>query len=199
MSFWQTQAGLYGITVKVHFFDPGSADDEKVAAYRVLPFLRAGAPAKLMFAEADRKNFATGDLIAQPDAVFEHRNGLISVEYKSVGRRPHQPDTWHREIRLKDMLQCLLGGYAVAQSYRRVTACVLRYHNVCYLLSPDPGIVLLMLDLIPMAKSYYGEDRRISASQLAEFSIARIQKIHPEPEDGRSAAGRAAHESMFRR
>lgn len=197
MAFWQDEAQLYGITVKPYFFDAQHAM-EMALAPRVLPFLEK-VPPKTMFTEEDRQNFIHGQLIAQPDAVFEHGNGLICAEYKSVGGQSHSLEKWRREIRLKDMLQCLIAGYAVAQSYKRPTACVLRYHNVCYLLVPDPGVIGVMLDLIPLAKQYFSEPRRISASQIAQFSVERVRAAYPGPKDPRSDQGRFAHESMLKR
>lgn len=198
MSFWSDQAVLYGVTVKAHFFDADAARREASLPRRVLPFLGA-LPPKTMFTEEDRQNFYYGELVAQPDAVFEHGNGLIAVEYKSVGARPHSPARWRNEVRLKDMLQCLAAGYAVAQTYHKPTACVLRYHNACYLLTPDPAVIGSMLDLIPMARQYHGGAARVSASQIAQFALERVRAAFPGPADERQEQGRAAHESMLKR
>lgn len=198
MTLWHEQADLYGITVKAHFFDAAAAQGEATLAARVLPFL-GKTPPKTMFTEEDRQNFYYGELVAQPDAVFEHGSGLIAVEYKSVGARPHSRTKWRTEIRLKDMLQCVAGGYAVAQTYQKPAACILRYHNVCYLLSPQPAVVETMLDLIPMARQYHGEARRISASQIAQFALERVRTGYAGPDDARAAQGRAAHDALLKR
>lgn len=195
---WKDQATLYGTKVKASFFDGDAIKDEPDLAKRVLPFLSTARP-KTMFTESDRQNFYCDKLVAQPDVVFEHGDGLISVEYKSVGGKTHAQEEWQQSIRLKDMLQCLIAGYAVAQTYKKPTACVLRYHNVCYLLTPEPGVIHLMLDLIPMAMHYHSEDRRISASQLAQFAMDKIRSSYRGTNDSRAAAGRAAHESLLRR
>ena len=97
------------------------------------------------------------------------------------------------------MLQCLIAGYAVAQSYKKITGCVLRYHNVCYLLTPDPIVIGEMLNLIQLAKQYYRDSRRVSASQIAKFSEERMRMMFTEQEDARSAQGRIAHENMLKK
>lgn len=198
MSFWHDQGLLYGVAVKSFFFDAEAARQEQDLPKRTLPFL-GNAPVNTVFAEEDKHNFYYGELVAQPDGVFEHGQGLIALEYKSVGLQPHSREQWPREIRLKDMLQCLIAGYAVAQSCRKLTACVLRYHNVCYLLVPDADVIGTMLRLIPMAKEYHREDRRVSATQLAQFSVERIRRTYPGPEDGRSEQGRVAHADLLKR
>lgn len=195
---WHDQETLYGIKVKASFFDGDSVKDEPDLAKRVLPFFTTARP-KTMFTESDRQNFYCDRLVAQPDVVFEHGDGLISVEYKSVGGKAHDRTDWRQSIRLKDMLQCLIAGYSVAQTYKRPTACVLRYHNVCYLLSPEANVIHSMLNLIPMAMDYHSESRRISASQLAQFSMEKIRNSYRGPNDDRAAAGREAHKSMLRR
>ena len=197
MGLWHEEADIYGVAVKGHFFDADAAMQEADLALRVLPFLRRRPP-KALFTERDRKNFYYDELVAQPDAVFEHGTGLIALEYKSVSLQPHSRSAWQREIRVKDMLQCILAGYAVAQHYQRTTACVLRYHNVCYLLTPSPDVMGMILSLIPMAKQYYGDERRVSASQLAQFSVERVRKQYPGPKDERSDQGRFAHDEMFK-
>ncbi|MQY51302.1 hypothetical protein [Rhodocyclus gracilis] len=195
---WHDQTTLYGIEVKAYFFDGDAVKDESVLAKRALPFLAAARP-KTLFTESDRQNFYCDKIVAQPDAVFEHGDGLISVEYKSVGGKSHNRADWRQSIRLKDMLQCLIAGYAVAQTYKKPTACVLRYHNVCHLLYPEAEVIHTVLGLIPMAMNYHSEERRISASQLAQFSIDKIRSSYSPPDDDRSAAGKAAHESLLRR
>lgn len=195
---WHQQATLYGIDVKASFFDANKVNSEHELVRRVLPFFTTAHP-KTIFTESDRKNFYCEELVAQPDAVFEHGNGLISVEYKSVGGRDHDPAEWQQNIRLKDMLQCLLGGYSVAQTYKKPTACVLRYHNVCYFLIPEFSVMHTILSLIPMAKSYYSEKSRVSSSQLAQFSIDKIRSHYSSQNDAKSIAGRTAHEVLLKR
>jgi hypothetical protein len=115
---WHDQGLIYGINVKSFFFDADAAQKEQSLPQRILPFLD-GTSINTLFTEQDKKNFFHGELVAQPDAVFEHGNGLISVEFKSVSGRLHNPENWSQQIRLKDMLQCVIAGYAVAQNYKK--------------------------------------------------------------------------------
>src|ERR1019366_6750636 len=174
MTYWHDQAVLYGVQVKAFFFDADAAQIEQNLARRNLPFLGL-APLKTMFTEPDRQDFYYGQLVARPDAVFEHGNGLIVVDIRHAGCQPHTREQWQREIKLKDILQCLIAGYTVAQNYQKLTGCVLRYPNVCYLPTPDAGMIGTMLDLIPLAKQYYKVDRRISAAQIALFAVDRVR------------------------
>lgn len=195
---WDDHATLYGTRIKVSFFDGEASEREAGLAARVLPFLRGTRPT-VMFTERDRRNFYCDRLSAQPDVVLAHGSGLIAVEYKSFGRRNHSRGSWQKEIRLKDMLQCMIGGYAVAQTYKKTTACVLRYHNVCYLLSPAAEMMHSVLDLAPLALQYHEERERVSASQLAEFAMDKIRRNYPIENTARAEAGRLAHESLLRR
>jgi hypothetical protein len=123
---------------------------------------------------------------------------MIAVEYKYAGYHGHHRDQWQRQIRIKDMLQCLIAGFAVAQNYKQVTGCILRYHNVCYLLTPDPGVMQTVFELIPLAKQYFNDERRVAAAQLAQFAVDRIRSTYPGPLDHRSEEGRVAHDRMLK-
>ena len=195
---WDDQAKLYGTHIKAFFFDGDAAKKETDLAKRVLPFFKTAKP-KTLYTEADRKNFYHENLVAQPDVVFAHGNGIICTEYKSVGGKSHSRTDWQLAIRLKDMLQCMISGYAVAQNLKKPTACVLRYHNVCYLLSPEPGVIQAMLRLIPMAMVYHADDKRVAAAQLAQFSLDKIRSTYKGPADARMAAVKVAHDAMLRR
>lgn len=192
---------VYGIRAKPYFFDGDAFAAEPDPAKRILPFFLSASP-RLLFSDGDKKNFRHGNIVAQPDAVFEHANGLISVEYKSIGGKIHAPCDWRRNIRIKDMLQCLIAGYVVAQHYKKITDCVLRYNNVCYLLAPGFDILEIVLGLAPMAISYYSERSCISSSRLAQFSAEKIRLIHKDsaPQDyEKSVEGVAAHASILRK
>jgi hypothetical protein len=198
MALWHDQSLIYGVRTKAYFFDGNAIQQEPDLPTRALPLLR-NVRLKTLFTEKDRKNFFHGEIAAQPDAVFEYGAGLISVEYKYAGGKPHHRDAWQRQIRLKDMLQCVIAGYAVAQNYKRVTACVLRYHNVCYLLTPEAAVFRSIFELIPLAKQYFEQSNHVAASKLAQFSTQRIQDRFQGPEDARSEEGRVAHDRMLKR
>jgi hypothetical protein len=197
---WADNSVVFGIRVKPFFFDGDAASAEANPAKRILPFFKIASP-KLLFADSDKKNFYHGNIVAQPDAVFEHANGLISVEYKSVGGKIHVPSEWRQSIRIKDMLQCLVAGFVVAQHYKKPTACVLRYNNVCYLLVPSSDLIEAVTGLVPMAIAYYAERSNVSSSQLAQFSVEKIRLTYKSssPQDfEKSAEGIAAHASILR-
>ncbi len=80
-----------------------------------------------------------------------------------------------------------------------VTACVLRYHNVAYLLTPSEDVIKILVGLVPLATKYYDEKRRIAARQQAKFALERVQTKFPRAETERSIEGRVAHDTVLRR
>ena len=197
---WHDEATIHGIQVKAFFFDGKSAQEETDIHRRALPML-VDAPVKpvLVATESDRRNFHFENLVAQPDTVFSHGSGLICVEYKFVGYRDHSRQRWKREIRLVDMLQNIVASYVVAQELKKVTACVLRYHNVAYLLTPQPALIAELRRLAPLGMTYIGDRKRIAARQLADFAETRIEKLYPGQVSARSAQGKVAHDTLLRR
>jgi hypothetical protein len=197
---WHDTATIHGIQVKAFFFDGRSAQEETDILRRALPML-VDAPVQpvLVATEADRKNFYFENLVAQPDVVFAHGSGLICVEYKFVGYRNHSRQRWKREIRLVDMLQNVVASFVVAQSTKKVTACLLRYHNAAYLLTPPAELVQELRRLAPLGMAYIGDTRRIAARQLADFATSRIEKLYPGEERARAAEGKVAHDTLLRR
>jgi hypothetical protein len=197
---WHDQAVINGIQVKAFFFDGNAAKAETDLVRRAVPML-ANAPVKpaVLATEQDRKNFYHDILVAQPDAVFAHGQGLVCVEYKFVGFKDHSRQNWRNEIRLGDMLQNIVASFVVAQSQRKVTACILRYHNVAYLLTPGEAVINMVVGLAPMAMAYYAETRRVAAKQLAKFALERVQSAFPRAETERAAEGRVAHDTLLRR
>lgn len=197
---WNDEAIIHGISVKAFFFDGQSAQNETDIVRRALPMLaNAPVPPILVATEADRKNFRFQNLIAQPDVVFKHGSGLICVEYKFVNYKDHSPETWTRDVRLVDMLQNIIASFVVARSLRKTTACILRYHNAAYMLTPPEAMIQELRKLAPLGMKYVGDRRRIAARQLAEFAKTRIESMYPAPESARAAAGRKAHDTLLRR
>jgi hypothetical protein len=184
------------IGVKATFFEGDAADRCDDVIDRSLPFM-SRANLELIATGAQRRDFAFGRIVAQPDGLFRHGKGLISVEYKSRSKRTIAEDRWIFEVQLDNMLQCILGGLVVAQQMRKAVACVLRYHNAALLVTPSRAVVQEVWSLVPMACRYY-EDRRVASFQLGHFAADRVRMRIPGPRDLRSDAGRAAHEAMFR-
>ena len=199
---WQDQAVIHGIHVKAFFFDGAAAALETQLLRRTLPLLN-DAPVKpaLIATEEDRKNFYFENLVAQPDCVFSHGRGLICVEFKTGQYRDHELHRWQKQIRLADMLQNIVASYVVAQSYKKVTACVLRYHNVNYLLTPPAELVAELVRLAPLGMAYHRDPKRIAARELGKFAADRVEKLYPsqEPESAGAIEGRLAHDRMLRR
>lgn len=197
---WHDQATIHGIQVKAYFFDGEAAEAETVNVRRVLPmFADSPVMPTLVYTEADKKNIRFENLIAQADTLYTHGSGLICLEYKSNSRRKHSPERWQHEIRLKDMLQNIVASYVAAQHFKKVTACLLRYHNVAYLLTPPPELILEMRRLAPLGMQYYKDLNRVAAAELAQFMVPSIERLYPGPERDGSAAGKVAHDSMLRR
>jgi hypothetical protein len=194
---WRHSGTLHGIQVKAAFFDGDEADAQRDIIARTLPFLRHTS-AQLVVTESDRRNFAFGCLVAQPDALYRLGQGRLNLEYKSKSKRAIAEAGWQYELNLGDMLQCLLCGFVIAQNERRPVACVVRYHNAAFFLSPQRAVIEEVWSTVPMACQYYG-DERVAAKQLARFAADRVRARFPGPRDPRSRAGRAAHEAMFRR
>jgi hypothetical protein len=192
---WGQRAALFGMNVSAAFFDGDAALEQPDVVRRILPFL-PNTSARLLFTEDDRKRFTFGRLIAAPDAVFALGAGMIVVEYKS--RRQLLAERWMFEIRLKDILQCVLAGLTVARTYRRTAANVLRYHNAAFLLAPERKVLETVWRLVPNACQYYGV-KSVGASRLAQHCEARVRQLFPVPFDSRSAEGRLAHARLFRR
>lgn len=194
---WHSQGNIHNIAVKASFFNSKSSFESRDLPSRVMPFL-ADTGLKTVCSDTDKRNFRTGGIIAQPDAVFTHKGGLISLEYKSIGNRDHSEDGWTKEIRIKDMLQCIIGGYAVAQETNQLTACVLRYNNVCYFLAPSRQVMNIILSLIPMAMQY-NETKLIASAKLASFCEDKVREIGFNPFGNESSYGTKAHTALLRR
>lgn len=197
---WHDQDTIHGIQVKAFFFDSDAADAETENIRRVLPML-ADAPVKpvLIHTEGDRENLYFENLVAQADSIYTHGSGLICLEFKSNSQRKHSRQRWRHEIRLKDMLQNIVASYVAAQHFKKITACLLRYHNVAYLLTPPPELILEVRRLAPLGMQYYKDRNRVAASELASFLVPSIERMYPGPARDGSAAGKVAHDALLRR
>jgi hypothetical protein len=197
---WHAEAEIHGVNVRGQFFSPSDVDGREDFVARNLPVFQTARP-KLLCTEKDRRNFRVGELVGQPDAVLEHGNGLIALEYKSCGGRAHLPNSWQNQLQLKDMLQCIGGAMVVAASLGKPTAAVLRAHGALYLLKPRPELLSLLAVNVPVARTCFLEERGVSISQLAKFCVALVEARFPretEQSRARSLAGQQLHEQMLR-
>lgn len=195
---WHDKAGLYGLSTRIVFFEAPTRRDCSVAERTLGPFMDTSA-VELLHTEEDRKNFRHARMVGQPDSVFSYKNGLISLEYKSRGRRPISRDRWREQVRLKDMLQCIIAGYLCAQVQQRVTACILRYENAALLLTPCRELVELLESLVPQGLEYYEEPRAVSASELASFAEQKVLRRFGDVKRASAEAGKKAHEALLNR
>jgi hypothetical protein len=196
---WHDDQLVYGIRTRAFFFDPVVVDKLPVIQ-RLLPFFSRARP-ELLMTETDvgNKNVIYGELIAQPDAIFSHGNGLIALEYKSHSGRSHDRNNWTRQIRLASMLQAVIASIAVAGARSLPGAVVLRCHNVVYLLDPSAEVLQLLTSNVSAAKKYWQEGRRVNASQLAAYCEPLIKRKFGPSDDSGSAAGRERHEKILAR
>jgi hypothetical protein len=198
MITWDDRAILYGIDARIVFFDAGAARAEPSVERRALPFMDTTG-IETLAVEADRRNLRHGAIVAQLDGLFRYKNGLIALEYKTRGGRPISRPAWQPDVRCKDVLQCVMAGYVAAQVHRQLVACILRYDNAALMLTPPPDVVEAVLELVPMAISYYGEARDVAVSKLAEFADNRIRSRFGEVQRASHAHGQRAHEELLRR
>jgi hypothetical protein len=79
---------------------------------------------------------------------------------------------------------------------------LLRCHNAIYFLRPHPDLVERLTSSTAEAKTYWNEDRYVSASQLAAYCEPWVRARFALKDDAQAAsseAGRARHEEMLRR
>ena len=91
---------------------------------------------------------------------------------------------------------------AVAMESGRTVAPLLRCHNVIYFLRPHPELVTRLMTGATEAKAYWGQDRYVSASQLAAYCEPWVRSRFAQKDDAQAAsaeAGRVRHEEMLRR
>ena len=198
---WTDRKVVHGCDISAAFFDPDLADREKDFTRRMLPVFKTARPT-LLFSEQDRKNFVADPLIAQPDAVLRHGSGLLSLEFKSQSRRSHRPDQWQRDVPCSGVLQTVAAAMAVAAVSGKAVAPLLRCHNAIYFLRPHPELIERLTGSTAEAKTYWDEDRYVSASQLAAYCEPWVRSRFALKDDAQAAsseAGRARHEEMLRR
>jgi hypothetical protein len=198
---WTDRKVVHGCDISAAFFDPDLADREDDFTRRMLPVFKTARPT-LLFSEQDHKNFVADPLIAQPDAVLRHGSGLLSLEFKSQSRRSHRPEQWQRDIPCNGVLQAVAAAMAVAAVSGKTVAPILRCHNAIYFLRPRPELVERLIGSAAEAKTYWEEDRYVSASQLAAYCEPWVRARFTLKDDAQAAsseAGRARHEEMLRR
>jgi hypothetical protein len=193
---WHAVGERNGVHIKVRFFDGDAAEQVGDRVQRTLCFL-PGTTACMLWREQDRRNLRWRSIVAQSDGVFALDGGLLNLEYKSRSRRPLDRQTWLRDVRTKDMLQCLIATVVVAQTQGRVCAAALRYHDAGLLLVPQQRLLDTVFAMVEQACVYYGTND-VASSKLAAFVEPRILQDFPWQDEVSSRAGVHAHEHLFR-
>lgn len=164
---WHADADLIGVHVRAFFFDAAAVDACADRAARDLPVFRQARPALL--GDAARTGYAVGDLVARPDAVFEHGDGLICLLRRSGAHDEHDPQRWPRQLGADAMLQAIAAAMAVAGQTQRPTAALLRCRNVLYQFDPGPPVLEFLATHIAEARRHCGAPSQLSAAQLAGY------------------------------
>ena len=193
---WHATGERNGVHLKVRFFDGDAAEKVGDRVERSLCFL-PGTTARMLWCDQDHRNLRWRSVVAQSDAVFELGQGLVSLEFKSRSRRTLDRQAWLSEVRLKDMLQCLIASMVVAQTQGKVCAAVLRYHNAGMLLVPQQRLLDMIVVTVPQACALRRKSD-IASSKLAAIMEPLVQEDFPWRDEARSRAGVLAHEYLFR-
>ena len=173
---WHDEADVLGVRVRVFFFDPVEVDARTDFLARQLPILRSGHT-RLLAPEGQRQAYRAGGLLAQPDAVLAHGDGLLCLSYKGGDGRLHASAHWRAQWRVDVMLQCIANAMAVAGHTQQPTAALWRGVNV--LCQFDPGVAVLecLATHIGAARHYWRELQSVSPAQLAAFCEPRLRAL----------------------
>lgn len=173
---WHDEADVLGVRIRVHFFDAAEADAAPDFVSRRLPIL-AGSGAALLAPEGQRQSYRAGALLAQPDAVLAHGNGLLCLSHKGGDGRLVQRTLWQTQWRVDVMLQCIASAMAVAGQTQRPTAALWRGTNL--LAQFDPGVAVLecLATNVSAARHYWRELQVVSPAQLAAFCEPRLRAL----------------------
>lgn len=173
---WHDEADVLGVRVRAHFFDPAEVDGRADFVARQLPILRQSS-ARLLVPEGERKGYRAGLLLAWPDAVLAHGDGLLCLSYKGGDGRLVEPSQWRAQIRVDVMLQCIANAMAVAGQRQQPTAALWRGTNL--LCQFDPGVAALecLATHMGAARHYWRELQSVSPAQLAAFCEPRLRAL----------------------
>ena len=173
---WHEQADLLGVRIRAFFFDPAEVEARTDFVGRQLPILQ-GAAAQLLAPEGRRDSYLVAGLLAQPDAVLSHGNGLLCLSYKSCDSRLHAPGQWQRGWRVDVMLQCIAASMAVAGQSQLPTAALWRGVNLLCQFDPSPPVLECLATHIGAARHYWREPAQVSPAQLASFCEPRLRAL----------------------
>lgn len=174
--FWDDEQALLGLQVRAFFFDPAIVDARGDWVDRALPVLAPTRPTPL-HAPGERGQYAISELLAHPDAVFEHGNGLLCLIDRSEDRRDHDPSAWTRQVRGDALVQAVVAAIAVAGQRQLPTVALLRCHNALYQIDPSPAALECIATSIVPAQRYCGQTGPVSVQQLAAYCEPRLRGL----------------------
>ena len=173
---WHDEADVLGVRVRAFFFDPAEVDARPDFVGRQLPILQ-GSAARLLALEGQRDSYRVSGLLAQPDAVLAHGNGLLCLSYKGGDGRLLAPALWRAQWRLDVMLQCIASAMAVAGQRQQPTAALWRGANVLCQFDPGPAVLECLATHIAAAQQYWNGAPQVSPAQLASFCEPRLRLL----------------------
>lgn len=184
---WDDEQDLMGARVRVHFFDADRANAAADWIDRLLPLLVPNRPTSL-HAQGERGEYVLASLVAHPDAVFEHGNGLLCVMDRSADQRHHDIDHWPRQLRGDALVQSLVAAMAVAGQSQRPTAAMLRCHNAPYQFDPSSQALECLVSSLGPALAYCGGQAPLSVQQLAAYCEPRLRALASVSGQGSTSA-----------
>ena len=173
---WHDEADVLGVRVRAFFFDPAEVDARPDFVGRQLPILQ-GSAARLLALEGQRDSYRVSGLLAQPDAVLAHGNGLLCLSYKGGDGRLLAPALWRAQWRVDVMLQCIASAMAVAGQRQQPTAALWRGANVLCQFDPGPAVLECLATHIAAAQQYWNGAPQVSPAQLASFCEPRLRLL----------------------
>ena len=173
---WHDEADVLGVRVHAFFFDPAEVDARPDFVGRQLPILQ-GSAARLLALEGQRDSYRVSGLLAQPDAVLAHGNGLLCLSYKGGDGRLLAPALWRAQWRVDVMLQCIASAMAVAGQRQQPTAALWRGANVLCQFDPGPAVLECLATHIAAAQQYWNGAPQVSPAQLASFCEPRLRLL----------------------
>ena len=173
---WHDEADVLGVRVHAFFFDPAEVDARPDFVGRQLPILQ-GSAARLLAPEGQRDSYRVSGLLAQPDAVLAHGNGLLCLSYKGGDGRLLAPALWRAQWRVDVMLQCIASAMAVAGQRQQPTAALWRGANVLCQFDPGPAVLECLATHIAAAQQYWNGAPQVSPAQLASFCEPRLRLL----------------------
>lgn len=185
---WHDEGELLGVQVRVFFFDPSEVDVRGDAVARLLPVLVAGGrPAQApvpLFEAGQRPVCRAGGLVAQPDGLWRHGEGLLCLMHKAEratesgnDARRHDVMNWQRQLRADTLLQAIATAMAVAGVSQRPTLALWRGVNALYQFDPGSAALECLASLVGAAAHYWNAPDGVSPAQLASFCEPRLRAL----------------------